>query len=51
MITTHKVTLTQEDRSKLHDLLKVGDHPARTIARGYVLLLVSQGKNDWVYSR
>jgi transposase len=46
MVTIHKVNLTEEDRSKLHDLLKVGEHPARTIARGYILLLASQGKND-----
>jgi transposase len=46
VVTIHKVKLTDEDRSKLHNLLKVGEHPARTIARGYVLLLASQGKND-----
>jgi transposase len=46
MVTIHKVNLTDEDRTKLHDLLKVGEHPARTIARGYILLLASQGKND-----
>jgi transposase len=42
----HKVRLTDEDRVKLHDLLRVGEHSARTIARGYILLLAHQGKTD-----
>lgn len=46
MVLIHQVNLTEEDRTKLHDLLKVGEHAARSIARGYVLLLASQGKSD-----
>jgi transposase len=46
MVLIHKVCLTDEDRGKLHDLLKVGEHSARTIARGYILLLAHQGKSD-----
>ncbi len=46
MALIHKVCLTDEDRVKLHDLLKVGEHPARSIARGYILLLANQGKTD-----
>ena len=46
MALLHKVCLTDEDRGKLHDLLKVGEHSARTIARGYILLLAHQGKTD-----
>jgi hypothetical protein len=30
MVTMHKVNLVDEDREKLHDLLKVGEHPARS---------------------
>lgn len=46
MVLIHQVNLTDEDQSKLHDLLKVGEHSARSIARGYILLLASQGKSD-----
>jgi transposase len=46
MALIHKVCLTDEDRVKLHDLLKVGEHPARSIARGSILLLANQGKTD-----
>lgn len=46
MTLIHKVCLTNEDRAKLHDLLKVGGHSARAIARGYILLLAHQGKSD-----
>jgi FixJ family two-component response regulator len=46
MALIHKVCLTGEDRGKLHDLLKVGEHSARTIARGSILLLAHQGKTD-----
>ena len=46
MAFIHKVCLTDEDREQLHDLLKVGEHPARSIARGSILLLASQGKTD-----
>src|SRR5438270_8477408 len=46
MAFIHKVCLTDEDRGKLHHLLKVGEHPARSIARGYILLLANQGKTD-----
>ena len=33
MVLIHQVNLTEEDRAKLHDLLKVGEHAARSIAR------------------
>jgi transposase len=46
MVLIHKVNLTKDEREQLHDLLKVGEHPARTIARGYILLLAHQGKSD-----
>ncbi|GHO47538.1 transposase [Ktedonospora formicarum] len=46
MVLIHQVHLIEEDRAKLHDLLKVGEHSARSIARGYILLLASQGKSD-----
>jgi len=44
MVAIYKVNLTEENRTKLHDMLKVGEHPARTIALGYLLLLTNQGK-------
>ena len=50
MALIHKVCLTDEDREKLHGLLKVGEHPARSIARGYILLLANQGKTDDAHS-
>jgi demethoxyubiquinone hydroxylase (CLK1/Coq7/Cat5 family) len=46
MVLIHEVHLTDEDRCKLHDVLKVGEHCARSITRGYILLLASQGKSD-----
>ena len=46
MALIHQVRLTNEDRATLHDLLKVGEHSSRTIARGYILLLAHQGKSD-----
>jgi hypothetical protein len=46
MVLFHQVNLTEEDRAKLHDLLKVGEHSARSMTRGYILLLASQGKSD-----
>ncbi|GAC1407274.1 MAG: hypothetical protein NVSMB49_27140 [Ktedonobacteraceae bacterium] len=46
MVLIHQVNLTEQDREHLHDLLKVGEHPARTIARGYILVLAHQGKSD-----
>ncbi|GLV56039.1 transposase [Dictyobacter sp. S3.2.2.5] len=46
MVLIHQVNLTEEERKQLHDLLKVGEHPARTIVRGYILLLAHQGKSD-----
>src|SRR5438132_12159354 len=46
MVLIHQVNLTEEDRAKLHDLLKVGEQAARSIARGYILLLANQGKSD-----
>jgi hypothetical protein len=45
MTLIHKVYLTDEDREHLHDLLKVGEHPARSIARGYILLLAQKAQN------
>ena len=46
MVLIHQVNLNDEDRRKLHDLLKVGEHSARSVACGYILLLASQGKSN-----
>lgn len=37
MVPIHQVNLTDEDWRKLHALLKVGEDPARSIARGYLV--------------
>lgn len=42
------VTLTENERTTLHDLIKKGSLAARKLARAHILLLADEGRTDQV---